>query len=63
MSYIDITRNQRERTVTIRIKEGRKTISKYRTSRFNKIEFHDSWYWTERDWRSFLKWGSYHVLK
>lgn len=63
MSHIDITRNVRERTVTIRIKEGRKTISKYRTTKFNNIEFHDCWYWTERDWRSFLKWGSYHVLK
>lgn len=63
MSHIDITRNERNRTVTIRIKEGRNTISKYRTYKLSKIEFHNCWYWTEFDWRSFLKWGSYHVLK
>lgn len=63
MSYIDAKRNERERTVTIRIKEGRKTITKYRTSQFNTIEFHDCRYWTENDWRSFLRWGSYSVVK
>lgn len=63
MSYIDAKRNERERTVTIRIKEGRKTISKYRTLPFNKIEFYDCMYWNENDWRSFLRYGVYHVLK
>ena len=63
MSHIDITRNERNRTVTIRVKEGRYTISKYRTLRLSKIEFHNCWYWTENDWRAFLKYGVYHVLK
>ena len=63
MSYIEIRRNERNRTVTIRIKEGRRTISKYRTSQFNKHDFHKCWYWSANDWRAFLRYGEYHVLK
>lgn len=51
---IKVTPNNSKRTFTIR-----KGGLKYRTIPMSKQEFHEAGYWTENDWRQFLKTDEY----
>lgn len=52
------TANKSARTYTLRV-DG----NKYRTIRMSKEEFESAYYWTENDWRQFLKTDEYYKVK
>ena len=53
-----ITSNKSARTYTIR-----DNGNKYRTIRMSKEEFESAYYWTENDWKNFLKTDEYYKVK
>jgi hypothetical protein len=52
------TANNSARTYTLRV-DG----SKYRTIKMSKEEFENAYYFTENDWRNFLKTNEYYKVK
>ena len=55
MTTITATPNYSKKTFTIRMKEGKKTINKFRTLEFNQDEFEEMQYYTDFDWYYFLR--------
>lgn len=53
------TENKSKRTYTLRTETG----NKYRTYQMNKKEFESAYYWTENDWKQFLKTDEYYIVK
>lgn len=53
-----ITSNKSARTYTI-VNE----TAKYRTFKMSKQEFESAYYWTENDWKQFLKTDEYYKVK
>ena len=62
---ITATPNYKNRTFTIRKKEGGKTVSKFRTLRMSHEEFEECEFNTSNDWQAFLTYqnGSYFTVK
>ena len=54
MTKLKIKSNESARTFTIRKYVNGKFLTKYRTIKFNKIEFEDLEINTENDWKQFL---------
>ena len=52
------TSNKSARTYTIRVNGN-----KYRTLQMSKQEFDSAYYWTENDWKQFLKTDEYYSVK
>ena len=55
---IKTTANKSARTYTIR-----DNGNKYRTIRMSKQEFDSAYYWTENDWKQYLKTDEYSVIR
>ena len=55
MTTITATPNYSKKTFTIRKKEGKKTINKFRTLEFNQDEFEEMQHYTDFDWYYFLR--------
>ena len=55
METIKVKSNKSKRTFTIRTYEGDELISKYRTLDFPKDVFQDMEFYTENDWKNFLR--------
>ena len=53
-----VTSNKSARTFTLR-----NETAKYRTIRMSKQEFNSATYWTENDWKQFLKTDEYYKVK
>lgn len=60
---IKATPNYKNRTFTIRKQRGGKTFVKYRTDRLEPEQFRACEFFTHGDWGSFLKYGSYYLVK
>jgi len=52
------TSNKSARTYTIRVNGN-----KYRTLQMSKQEFNSAYYWSENDWKQFLKTDEYYTVK
>jgi hypothetical protein len=52
-----ITSNKSKRHYTINV-----GYATYRTLSMDKIEFESAYYWTENDWKQFLKTDEYYKL-
>ena len=52
------TSNKSARTYTIRVNGN-----KYRTLQMSKQEFDSAYYWSENDWKLFLKTDEYYSIK
>ena len=64
MTKLKIKSNESARTFTIRKYDKGKFISKYKTLKYNKIEFEDLEMNTENDWKHFLNTtNEYTVIK
>ena len=50
--------NKSARTYTIRVNGN-----KYRTLQMSKQEFDSAYYWTDNDWKQFLKTDEYYSIK
>lgn len=50
--------NKSKRTYTLRL-DG----NKYRTIPMSKEEFENAYYWTDNDWKQFLKTDEYFIVK
>ena len=57
------TANKSARTFTLRIFINDVLSSKYRTYKMNKEEFNNANYWTQNDWKNFLKTDEYFLIK
>ena len=55
---IRVSKNRSKRTFTIRT-----PYVKYRTYKMSKDEFSSAYYWTENDWKQFLKTDEYFKVK
>ena len=53
-----VTSNKSARTFTIK-----NETAKYRTFKMSKQEFESAYYWTENDWKQFLKSDEYYKVK
>ena len=64
MTYT-IKTNEKQRTATIRVYEGRELIAKYQTYPFGVEDFKTVLHWTENDIKNFLRYedGSYFEVK
>jgi len=61
---ITATGNKSARTYTLRIAdENGKVYSKYRTIQMSKEEFNSAYYWTNNDWKQFLKTDEYYIVR
>jgi hypothetical protein len=63
MENLKITSNKSARTFTIRKLENNKVYAKFRTYQFDKEEFNNAIFWTENDWRNWLKTNAYKRIK
>lgn len=52
------TANKSKRTYTLRVNGN-----KYRTITMSKQEFESAYYWTQNDWKQFLKTDEYYKVK
>jgi hypothetical protein len=52
------TSNKSAKTYTIRVNGN-----KYRTLQMSKQEFDSAYYWTDNDWKQFLKTDEYYSIK
>jgi hypothetical protein len=62
IKLIKATPNHSARTFTLRIYTNGKLTGKYRTIKFNKIEFKDELNNTPRDWSDFFKTSDYYRI-
>lgn len=58
METLKVIQNKSKRIFTIKTE-----IGKYRTFPFSKTEFNDADYWTNNDWKNFLKTNNYYLIK
>jgi len=58
LEIMKTTFNKSARTYTIRVNGN-----KYRTLQMSKQEFDSAYYWTENDWKQFLKTDEYYTIK
>lgn len=60
---IETTANKSARTFTLRTFINGVLSSKYRTLKMSKEEFNSANYWTQNDWKNFLKTDEYFLIK
>ena len=60
---IRISKNDSKRTYTIRMYDNGKCYAKYRTNKVCTLDFVSMLYWTENDWKSFLRTNEYYKIK
>ncbi len=61
---IKVRANNSKRTYTLRmLDQDGKVYLKYRTSQMSKEEFDSASYWTENDWKQFMKTDEYYKVK
>ncbi len=53
-----ITSNKSARTYTLKL-----SYATYRTFKMSKEEFSNAYYWTQEDWKQFLKSDEYYKVK
>jgi len=58
LEIMKTTSNKSARTYTIRVNGN-----KYRTLQMSKQEFDSAYYWSENDWKQFLKTDEYYTIK
>jgi len=58
LTAMKTTSNKSARTYTIRVNGN-----KYRTLQMSKQEFDSAYYWSENDWKQFLKTDEYYTIK
>jgi len=58
LNAMKTTSNKSARTYTIRVNGN-----KYRTLQMSKQEFDSAYYWTDNDWKQFLKTDEYYSIK
>ena len=59
---IKATANQKKRTFTIRVFNGKELTAKYRTYKMSLDEFESCEYFTSSDWIEFLKTEAYYKV-
>ena len=59
---LKVTANQKAKTFTLRFYYPDSSIVKYRTLPFSREEFRNAEYWTDNDWKQFLKTDSYYKV-
>lgn len=60
---LKVSSNKSKRTFTLRFTYEDGSKVKYRTIPFSKEEFVSAEYWTENDWKQFLKTDEYYEVK